>query len=105
MAGDSRMVSTPMARAGSSLTPTYPVLRWILGKLRRGDRGTTGSPSMINKGIPLVDGEPPRVPLTPGLLIIYLRKPYLERQDPETGEVIHEPRARAGLHLDRLYGQ
>ncbi|WP_322493689.1 hypothetical protein [Chloroflexus sp.] len=28
---------------------------------------------------------------TPGLLS-YQRRPYLERQDPETGEVIHEPR-------------
>ena len=46
---------------------------------------------MLNEGIALEAGAEPKVPSTPGLLI-YQRRPYLERQDPETGEVIHEPR-------------
>lgn len=69
---------------------SYAVLLWILGKRGEGMSYHTIA-RMLNQGIVLEEGSEPQVPPTPGL-IIYRRKPYLERQDPETGEVIHEPR-------------
>jgi DNA invertase Pin-like site-specific DNA recombinase len=69
---------------------SYAVLIWILGK--RGEGLSYHSIArMLNERIVLEEGTEPQVPPTPGLLI-YQRRPYLERQDPETGEVIHEPR-------------
>ncbi len=69
---------------------SYAVLLWILGK--RGEGLSYHSIArMLNEGIVLEEGITPQVPPTPGLLI-YQRRPYLERQDPETGEIIHEPR-------------
>ncbi|GAB4444914.1 MAG: hypothetical protein OHK0015_46740 [Chloroflexi bacterium OHK40] len=69
---------------------SYAVLLWILGKRGEGLSYHTIA-RMLNEGIVLEEGSEPQVPPTPGLLI-YQRRPYLERQDPETGEVIHEPR-------------
>ena len=69
---------------------SYAVLLWILGKRGEGMSYHTIA-RMLNQGIVLEEGSEPQVPPTPGLLI-YQRRPYLERQDPETGEVIHEPR-------------
>lgn len=69
---------------------SYAILLWILGK--RGEGLSYHSIArMLNEGIVLEEGTTPQVPSTPGLLI-YQRRPYLERQDPETGEIIHEPR-------------
>jgi hypothetical protein len=69
---------------------SYAVLLWILGKRGEGMSYHTIA-RMLNQGIVLEEGSEPQVPPTPGLLI-YQRRPYLERQDPETGEVINEPR-------------
>ena len=69
---------------------SYAVLTWILGKRGEG-LGYHTITRMLNEGIALEEGAEPQVPPTPGLLI-YQRRPYLERQDPETGEVLHEPR-------------
>jgi DNA invertase Pin-like site-specific DNA recombinase len=69
---------------------SYPVLLWILRRRSEGLSFHTIT-RMLNAGIALEEGAEPQVPPTPGLLN-YQRKPYIERQDPETGEVLHEPR-------------
>jgi DNA invertase Pin-like site-specific DNA recombinase len=70
---------------------TYPYLLWIL---ERRAEGTSyhGIAKQLNQGISL-NGEPAQRPHTPGTLA-YLRKPYLERQDPETGDVLQLPRTQ-----------
>jgi DNA invertase Pin-like site-specific DNA recombinase len=70
---------------------TYAALCWILERRAEG-LGYYRIARLINTGIPMPDGTRV-VPPTPNLRI-YLRKPYLERQDPETGEVLHVERAR-----------
>lgn len=69
---------------------SYDVLLWLLGKRGQG-LSYHAITRMLNTGIVLKEGEEASVPPTPGLLI-YQRRPYHERQDPETGQVIHEPR-------------
>jgi DNA invertase Pin-like site-specific DNA recombinase len=66
----------------------YPYLIWILER-RAESQGHHVIAKMLNAGIDVGDGL--IVPPTPSLLA-YRRKPYLERQDPETGDVIHLPR-------------
>ena len=70
---------------------TYPILLWMLERRAVG-QGYHAIAKQLNQGIALPIGQPLEVPPTPGL-IIYRRKPYLERQDPETGDIIREPRA------------
>lgn len=69
---------------------TYPILLWMLER-RAESQGYHAIAKQLNQGIALADGQPREVPPTPGL-IIYRRKPYLERQDPETGDIIRESR-------------
>ena len=68
---------------------THPVLLWLLER-RAENLSYHAITRMLNEGIAL-DGGEKAVPPTPGM-IMYQRKPYLERQDPETGDVIHDPR-------------
>lgn len=65
---------------------TYPHLLYVLER-RAEALGYHGIAKLLNRGI----GEPAVVPPTPGA-IIYARRPYLERQDPETGDIVHLPR-------------
>ena len=65
---------------------TYPVLVWILEQ-RADGTGHHVIARQLNAGI-VLDGGEATVPPTPAL-VIYHRKPYLERQDPETGDIIH----------------
>lgn len=65
---------------------THPVLCWILERRAEG-LGYHRIARLLNEGISL-DGQEPAIPITPGMRL-YLRKPYLEHQDPETGEIIH----------------
>lgn len=67
----------------------YRTLCWILERRAEG-LGYYRIAKMLNTGINLVDGEP-LVPPTPGLLQ-YRRKPYLLRQDPETGDEVRIPK-------------
>lgn len=69
---------------------TYPILLWMLER-RAESQGYHAIAKQLNQGIALADGQPREVPPTPGL-IIYRRKPYLERQNPETGDIIRESR-------------
>jgi len=68
---------------------SYAALLWLLERRAEG-MGYHRIARQLNEGISL-NGEPPATPLTAGMLA-YTRKPYLERQDPETGDVIQEPR-------------
>src|SRR5262249_25026537 len=61
---------------------------WILER-RAESKGHHVIAKLLNVGIDL--GKGAVVPPTLSLLA-YQRKPYLERQDPETGDVIHLPR-------------
>jgi len=65
---------------------TYDVLLWILNR-RADGLGYHRIAKLLNGGIQIGDA-PHAVPPTPGLLA-YRRRPYLERQDPETGDIIH----------------
>lgn len=65
---------------------SYAVLLWLLERRAEGV-GYHSIAKRLNQGI----GEPPAVPPTPGVLA-YARRPYLERQDPETGDILHLPR-------------
>ena len=67
---------------------TYPVLLWILER-RAESHGHHTIAKLLNQGIDL--GQGTFVPPTPSVMA-YRRKPYLERQDPETGDVIQLPR-------------
>jgi DNA invertase Pin-like site-specific DNA recombinase len=67
---------------------TYPVLLWILER-RAESLGHHSIARALNEGIDL--GQGTGIPPTPSV-IVYRRKPYLERQDPETGDVIRVPR-------------
>jgi hypothetical protein len=69
---------------------SYAVMVWILTRRAEG-LSYHAITRLLNEGIALSEGAEVQVPPTPGLLI-YQRRPYLERQDPETGEVLHEPR-------------
>jgi DNA invertase Pin-like site-specific DNA recombinase len=69
---------------------TYPILLWMLER-RAESQGYHAIAKQLNQGIVLEEGQPREVPPTPGL-IIYRRKPYLERQNPETGDIIREAR-------------
>jgi hypothetical protein len=66
----------------------YDYLLWILER-RAESKGHHAIARLLNTGIDL--GQGLVVPPTPSLLA-YQRKPYLERQDPETGDVLHLPR-------------
>lgn len=66
----------------------YPVLLWILER-RAESQGYHTIAKGLNQGIDLGNGL--YIPPTPSMLA-YQRKPYLERQDPETGDVLHLPR-------------
>lgn len=74
---------------------TYPALCWILERRAEG-LGYHRIARLINEGIQL-DGKEPTIPLTPALRL-YLRRPYLEHQDPETGEIIHLDRRVPDAH-------
>ncbi len=67
---------------------TYDYLLWILDR-RAESKGHHVIAKLLNAGIDVGNGI--AVPPTPSLLA-YQRKPYLERQDSETGDVIHLPR-------------
>jgi DNA invertase Pin-like site-specific DNA recombinase len=67
---------------------SYPILLWILER-RAESKGHHAIAKLLNAGIDLGNG--PVVPPTPSVLA-YRRKPYLERQDPETGDIVHLPR-------------
>jgi DNA invertase Pin-like site-specific DNA recombinase len=69
---------------------SYPVLLWILERRAEG-WGMHAIARALNQGIALRPGDAPAVPPT-GTLLLYRRKPFLERQDPETGDVIRLPR-------------
>jgi DNA invertase Pin-like site-specific DNA recombinase len=64
---------------------TYDLLLWILER-RADGLGYHRIAKLLNGGIQ-IGGDPQAVPPTPGLLA-YQRRPYLERQDPETGDII-----------------
>ncbi len=66
----------------------YDYLLWILER-RAESKGHHVIARLLNAGVDL--GKGMVVPPTPSLLA-YQRKPYLERQDPETGDVMHLPR-------------
>ena len=66
----------------------YPFLLWILER-RAESQGHHMIAKALNAGIDA--GNRLVVPPTPSMLA-YRRKPYLERQDPEAGDVIHLPR-------------
>jgi hypothetical protein len=66
----------------------YPFLLWILER-RAESKGHHAIARQPYQGIDLGSGLV--VPPTPSLLA-YRRKPYLERQDPETGHVLQFPR-------------
>lgn len=68
---------------------SYPYLLWILERRALG-LGHHTIANQLNTGIQIGDA-PAMVPPTPGLLI-YQRRPYIEQQDPETGDVLHLPR-------------
>jgi DNA invertase Pin-like site-specific DNA recombinase len=68
---------------------SYPVLLWILEQRAQGVGHHTIAKT-LNHGIS-IDGESHHVPPTPGLLA-YQRRPYVEHQDPETGETTRLPR-------------
>jgi hypothetical protein len=75
-------------RAARSAPEIYDYLLWILER-RAESKGHHAIARLLNTGIDL--GQGLVVPPTPSLLA-YQRKPYLERQDPETGDVLHLPR-------------
>jgi DNA invertase Pin-like site-specific DNA recombinase len=66
---------------------TYPVLLHILGRLAEG-WGRHRVCKELNRGISL-NGEPPRIPPTP-YQIEYRERPYVERMDKETGDIVLE---------------
>jgi DNA invertase Pin-like site-specific DNA recombinase len=68
---------------------SYDALLWLLERRAEG-MGYHRIAKHLNDGISL-NNEPPATPLTAGMLA-YQRKPYIEHQDPETGDVIQEPR-------------
>ncbi len=68
---------------------TYPTLIWILEQ-RASGHGYQRITNMLNHGISL-NGEPPAVPVPPGHLA-WLRNPWIERQDPLTGDIVQLPR-------------
>jgi DNA invertase Pin-like site-specific DNA recombinase len=74
--GDGWFVSDP---------ETYPALCYIMERRAEG-LGHHRIARLLNEGVAL-DGKEPAVPVTPGMRL-YLRKPYLERQDPETGDIL-----------------
>jgi site-specific DNA recombinase len=78
---------------------TYPALCWILERRAEG-LGHHRIARLLNAGISL-DGNDPAIPITPRMRI-YLRKPYLERQDPETGEIIRLERPLPSATWRRL---
>jgi hypothetical protein len=65
---------------------TYPVLLWILERRAEG-LGYHSIAKRLNQGI----GEHGALPPTPGALL-YARRPCLERQDPETGDITYVPK-------------
>src|SRR5258706_16315222 len=67
---------------------TYPVLLWILER-RAESKGHHAIARLLNTGIDLGNGL--LVPPSPSLMA-YRRRPYIERQDPETGDVLQFPR-------------
>jgi DNA invertase Pin-like site-specific DNA recombinase len=68
---------------------SYDVLLWILSCRAEGNTYHAIT-RLLNEGIS-INGAPPTIPPTPGVLA-YQRKPYLEQQDPETGDVLRLPR-------------
>jgi DNA invertase Pin-like site-specific DNA recombinase len=68
---------------------SYTTLLWILNCRAEGNTYHAIT-RLLNTGISL-DGGPAVVPPPPGVLA-YQRKPYLEQQDPETGDVLRVPR-------------
>ena len=81
---------------------TYPALLWILE--RRGESlGHHTIAKQLNRGIDL--GQGVIVPPTPSV-IAYRRRPYLERQDPETGDIIQTPKPMPALtwHKETIEG-
>ncbi|HEU5015641.1 MAG TPA: hypothetical protein VFT66_24170, partial [Roseiflexaceae bacterium] len=64
------------------------MLQWILEQ-RANSRGHHAIAKALNTGIDLGHGA--IIPPPPSLLA-YRRKPYIERQDPETGDILHLPR-------------
>lgn len=67
---------------------SYPYLLWILER-RAESNGHHWIARQLNAGIDI--GQGTVVPPTSSVLA-YQRKPYLEHQDPETGDVIQSPR-------------
>ncbi|MEN9939106.1 MAG: hypothetical protein RLZZ387_5685, partial [Chloroflexota bacterium] len=72
---------------------TYPVLLWILER-RAESLGHHVIAKRLNTGIDL--GQGVAIPPTPSVMA-YRRKPYLERQDPETGDIIQMAKPLPGL--------
>lgn len=75
---------------------TYNTLIWILERRAEG-LGYHSIARRLNEGL----GDPPKVPPTPGALL-YAKKPYIERQDPETGDVTYIPKAAPTAHWKPL---
>ncbi len=69
---------------------TYQYLLWILER-RAESKGYHVIARLLNEGIELDSAR--IVPPTPAVMA-YQRKPYRELQDPETGDVLHLPRAQ-----------
>ncbi len=68
---------------------TYPVLIWILERRAEG-LSPYAIARLLNQGVSF-DGKDAEVPLTPGM-VQYQRRPFVETQDPETGDIIRTPR-------------
>ncbi len=68
---------------------TFPVLLHILSRIAEG-WGRYRVCKELNQGIS-INGEPPRIPPTPYQLE-YAQRPHIERMDPETGDIVYEPK-------------